>query len=344
MREKYSECLKYCIEEDLEDFESIIDEIKEKDTSQIGDYYISWIYNIKSKLDTRKCPECGGELIPILWGYPTPEILEQAIHDEIHLGGCVIFPNNPNYHCKDCEVEFDLGYMGFHIECGDYKLEEYIEYKIRELTSKLKTKSIVTIKSYETLKKELGGYDNEEFKEFINHLKNLDYICEPCEGYVKLVGFDDLTCIKEYCDDGKCAAPRWLVYPQLSAGTIGWRMGAGENYVMNIPYYGEEFDNLFPKPRYWEANLSESPYKPFPPIGFFWREDGKPAYLNDDSGIEVNGFITLNDEKEFGSDTFTFKSIEHALLLSKALHFEKTNKDDLKDIEYTSDEKNLENL
>ena len=35
---------------------------------------------------------------------------------------------------------------------------------------------------------------------------------------------------KKYCDEGKYAAPRWLVYPQYSAITMGWRMGAGEDY------------------------------------------------------------------------------------------------------------------
>jgi hypothetical protein len=36
--------------------------------------------------------------------------------------------------------------------------------------------------------------------------------------------------LKKYADEGKYAAPRWLVYPELSAWTIGWRMGYGEEY------------------------------------------------------------------------------------------------------------------
>lgn len=335
---KYRETLRYCIEEDLDGFESIVDKIKQKNTCEIGEYYISWIYKIKSKSDIRTCPECGGKLIPIVWGYPLPEMLEQSERDEIFLAGCCLPPNPPGYHCKDCGSEFDLGCMGLHIECEDYRLTDYIEYKIKELTSKLKIGSHIAIKSLETLKNELGGFDDREFGEFIGHLTDLDYLYEPCEGFIRLVGFDDWKCMKEYCDEGKYAAPRWLVYPQLSLATIGWRMGAGENYVMNMPYYGEEFDKLFPRPRYWEINLFESPYRPFAPIGFFWNEDGKPKYPHADEGIKVNEFITLTDEKDFTSDTFTFKSIEHALLLSKALYFEKSNKNDLKDIEYTSDE------
>ena len=33
---------------------------------------------------------------------------------------------------------------------------------------------------------------------------------------------------KEYLDEGKYAAPRWLVYPELDAYTMGWKMGYGE--------------------------------------------------------------------------------------------------------------------
>ena len=320
---KYSECLKYCIEEDLDDFESIIDEIKQKDSSEIGDYYISWIYKIKSKSDIRFCPDCGGELIPIVWGFPHDGLLKKEERGEIFLGGCCIPPNPSNYHCKKCDREFDLGVEGLQIECDDYKLNEYIEYKIRELTSILKGNSIVFIRSLDSLKKELTCFDDKEFDAFINHLKDLDYIYEPREGYIKLVGFDDLKCAKEYLDEGKFAAPRWLVYPQLSAWTIGWRMGDGENYAMNHPHHSKEYKELFPMPEYWKFKFSESPYKPHPPIGYFWNREGKPKYPKTSDGIEVNDFITLEDEKEFHSDTFSFKSISHAELLSKVLYFER---------------------
>ena len=329
---KYSQALKYCLDEDYEDYESVIDEIKEADTHELGEYYMSWIYKIKFRHDIRTCSECGGELIPIVWGYPYPELFKKAECGEIWLGGCVIPPNNPNYICKSCNSEFDLGCEGLVIECDDNKLGEYIEYKIRELTSKLKNSSTVFIRSMDGLKNELGGFDDEEFNAFINHLTDLDYICHPREGYIRLVGYDNWKCAKEYLDEGKFAAPRWLVYPQLSAWTIGWRMGYGEEYAMNEPRHTDEFRKLFPMPKYWNFRFSESPYKSHPLLGYFWSEDGKPKYPSVSEGIEVNDFITLDDEKEFQSDTFRFKSIEHALLLSKCLHFEKCNKKDDLDV------------
>ena len=339
---KYAEAFSYCLDEDLDDFCKIIDRIKEANTQEIGDYYISWIYKIKFKSDIRNCPDCGGKLIPIVWGYPNQKLLKKAERGEVFLGGCELPPNYPNYHCVNCNEEFYLGCEGLHIECDDDKLNDYIKHKIKQLTSKLKNSSTVFIRSLDALKMELKGFGDEEFDAFISHLKDLEYVCEPREGYIMLVGFDDLKCAKEYLDEGKFAAPKWLVYPQLSAWTIGWRMGAGEHYAMNEPVPTEEFVKLFPMPKYWNFRFSESPYKPHPLLGYFWSEDGKPKYPNASEGIQVNDFITLNDEKEFTSDTFRFKSIEHAVLLSKCLHFEKCGrKDDLKvlsEVEFTSDE------
>ena len=50
--------------------------------------------------------------------------------------------------------------------------------------------------------------------------------------------------MKSYFDGGKFAAPRWLMYPELSATTIGWRMGYGESYWMSIPFETDEFRKL----------------------------------------------------------------------------------------------------
>ena len=342
---KYSEALKYCLEEDLDNYESIIDKIKEKNTNEVGDYYISWIYKIKSKSNIRFCPECGGELIPIVWGFPHEGLLRKAERDEIFLGGCCIPPNPPNYHCKKCDKEFDLGIEGLHIECEDYQLYGYIEYKIKELISLLRGKSLVVIRSLDTLKKELKGFDDKEFNAFIKHLIELDCLYVPREGYIKLVGYDDFRCAKEYLDEGKFAAPGWLAFPHFSAWTIGWRMGVGEDYAMNHPHHSKEYRELFPMPKYWNFRFSKSPYKPHPLIGYFWREDGKPEYPNVSKGIEVNDFITLSDEKEFISDTFSFKSIEHAELLSKSLYFKKCNRkvsfDVLNEVEFTSEEEKI---
>ena len=51
-----------------------------------------------------KCPHCGStEVIPILYGYPGDEMLEQLHRGEIALGGCCITDDQPNWRCKKCE-------------------------------------------------------------------------------------------------------------------------------------------------------------------------------------------------------------------------------------------------
>ncbi|WP_405268038.1 tetratricopeptide repeat protein [Methanobrevibacter sp.] len=336
---KYSEALEYF----CDDYNEIVDKIKERDVHAVGDFYLSWIDMIKSRSDTRVCPDCGGELIPIVWGYPSPKLLKRAERGEVFLGGCCIPPNNPNYRCKKCDGKFDLGVNGLHVECLDFNLNEYIEYKIKELTRVLNGGALVFIHSRDTIKRELKGYDDEEFDALINHLVEIGYIYEPREGYFKLAGFDDWKCAKEYLDEGKFAAPLWLAYPQFSAWTIFWRMSPGEDYGMNHPHHSKEYKELFPMPEYWKFRFGESPYKPHPLLGYFWTEDGKPKYPHVSEGVEVNGFITLGDEKQFQSDTFTFKSIEHAEALSKYLYFEKHGRrdDEISSLELSDEDERL---
>ena len=342
--EKYEEALKYCFEEDYDECNEIIDKVKEINPLKAGGFYISWIDSIRSFTSIETCPDCGGRLLPIVYGYPPTELLEQADREEIFLGGCVIPPNPANYHCIDCSHEFDLGCNGVEIEFGDFN--DYAEYKIKELTGCLRNDTMLFIRSADKLKDDLKGIDDIEFNLFITRLTDLGYLTSPREGYVALSGFEDLSVAKEYCDEDKFAAPRWLVYPQLSMGTIGWRMGYGENYVMNVPYHTEEFKRLFPMPRNWEFFRKRSVEGPYPPLGFFWSDDGKPKYPKIDRGTEVNDFITLEDEKKFTSDTFSFSSIEHALNLSKALYFEryhdkKVDMKALEDLEYSSEEEKI---
>lgn len=330
---KYAEAVEYCLDICADDRFKFIDKVKDSlngdDCFQLGGYYLEWIYRILHVNDVRTCPDCGGELIEIVWGFPSDDLLEKAMREEIFLGGCVI-PGNPcNYHCKSCGHEFDLGHKGLDIEPSG--LNDYIKYKIDELVSRLKIGLFIVIKSLDNLRDELKGFDDAEFSAFVSHLKKINFIREPKRGYVKLSGFDEGKCMKEYLDEGKFAAPRWLVYPQLSAGTILWRMGGGENYAMNMPRPTEEFRILFPKPKNWLSYCRKREYKVIPPLGEMWEDDGKPKYSNMEGEVKVNDFITLNMEGEFQSDTFRFSSIEHAISLSRELFFEKCDERNIED-------------
>ena len=54
-----------------------------------------------------KCPKCNSDnVVPIAFGYPSPEMMEEAESGEIVLGGCCIEENDPEWHCKDCDHEW----------------------------------------------------------------------------------------------------------------------------------------------------------------------------------------------------------------------------------------------
>ena len=54
-----------------------------------------------------KCPSCQSEdVVPIEFGFPSPEMVEAAGRGEIKLGGCCVEVDDPEWHCNDCEHEW----------------------------------------------------------------------------------------------------------------------------------------------------------------------------------------------------------------------------------------------
>ena len=55
----------------------------------------------------QKCPSCdSNNVVPIVYGMPGSELMEQAERGEVILGGCVVTDNDPGLYCKDCGSEF----------------------------------------------------------------------------------------------------------------------------------------------------------------------------------------------------------------------------------------------
>ena len=55
------------------------------------------------------CPKCkSNNVIPIMYGYPAPSVMDEAEMGKIKLGGCVVcfFGVQPERFCKDCEYEW----------------------------------------------------------------------------------------------------------------------------------------------------------------------------------------------------------------------------------------------
>ena len=62
------------------------------------------------------CPRCGtfAAMLPIVFGYPTPDTFEAADRGEVALGGCVITGEDPTHRCSACgrDVILDLEAVG----------------------------------------------------------------------------------------------------------------------------------------------------------------------------------------------------------------------------------------
>lgn len=51
-----------------------------------------------------QCPSCSSDNVAIIaFGYPGPEMMEEAQRGKIILGGCCVTNDDPEWHCKDCE-------------------------------------------------------------------------------------------------------------------------------------------------------------------------------------------------------------------------------------------------
>ena len=76
--------------------------------------------------------------------------------------------------------------------------------------------------------------------------------------------------------------PPWLMYPEIPLGSIGWRMGYGENYLDHFNQWfsnlnkneQDQYDLLFPKPKHWCITQSQLDFN----STLLWAEDTKPAY------------------------------------------------------------------
>lgn len=45
------------------------------------------------------CPQCGRPAVPIVYGFPSPGLMEAADRGAVVLGGCVIEGDQPTYQC-----------------------------------------------------------------------------------------------------------------------------------------------------------------------------------------------------------------------------------------------------
>lgn len=57
----------------------------------------------KSGRKIRVCPNCqSAEVLPIMYGLPGPELLQEAKEGKVALGGCEITGDDPLWFCRSC--------------------------------------------------------------------------------------------------------------------------------------------------------------------------------------------------------------------------------------------------
>ena len=76
--------------------------------------------------------------------------------------------------------------------------------------------------------------------------------------------------------------PLWMMYPNISQFSIGWRMGYGEGYKWDLsdwlktlsPEDRKRYDEMFPRPKFWASELEDNYYDMIP----LWEKEGKMKY------------------------------------------------------------------
>lgn len=54
------------------------------------------------------CPACGADqVVPIEYGFPGGEMVEDFESGKIELGGCSITDNDPAWACRACDLRWD---------------------------------------------------------------------------------------------------------------------------------------------------------------------------------------------------------------------------------------------
>jgi hypothetical protein len=56
---------------------------------------------------SRRCPRChSDEVVPILYGTPSPEMVEESRAGRVALGGRMVWPEAPDWRCVMCSHEW----------------------------------------------------------------------------------------------------------------------------------------------------------------------------------------------------------------------------------------------
>lgn len=152
------------------------------------EYYMDWIDSIKYLNDGKYCPNCGKELLKMLFVAHDDKNLNRIIGDKI------FFPwgyNHDFYHhlccfCRDCNEVFDFGFYGIEIDCDDKYLKGFVVHKLDEFIDHMKEFEVDGKVSLQQLLNHCEEFDEIEFNKFIDKLKSINLIHEVEKESIKL--------------------------------------------------------------------------------------------------------------------------------------------------------------
>jgi len=153
----------------------------------------------------KKCPECGSKnSVKIVYGMPSFKLFQEAEAGKVKLGGCCIIEGGPEYHCKDCNNEWnreqvlDIAYgqiRGLKASVGGY-FGGYYHVTI-DLTN---LKTMWLFKEGGSEETSTRSIRNKTAEEFIKCLKEIDLLelfsPDPHGGSIR--GAID-SCSIQYC-------------------------------------------------------------------------------------------------------------------------------------------------
>ena len=70
------------------------------------------------------CPNCGNEMVDIIYGMPSSEAFEDCENKKLFLGGCLIDDNQPVYHCYECNRSYYDNLMDYIVEDDNWNDED----------------------------------------------------------------------------------------------------------------------------------------------------------------------------------------------------------------------------
>jgi len=71
-------------------------------------------------LTEARCPRCGvaSTLVPIVFGFPSPQTFEAADRGEIAIGGCLVTIEDPTHRCSACAQDVIVEVPETCASCG----------------------------------------------------------------------------------------------------------------------------------------------------------------------------------------------------------------------------------